>query len=181
MTMIVRTGLIRWLQAPCLSEWQAILLGLAAIWIPSMIRLAVNGEVTGCEFTVYLPFVLICAVLLRSWQAGLVALGSVAVHGGLFSGGMGFQMACFEISAAIFLASSAVMIGIAALFRYMIGTYAKRATDDPMGGVVFSLEKGQVWASWYGSGSPVLLGSQPNVSEMMKDFLEQEHVARRLA
>jgi hypothetical protein len=177
---VFRTELIRWLQAPSLREWQAILLGLAAIWVPSVIRLAVNGTVTGCEFTPYLPFILACAILLRWWQAGIVALGSVAVLGGLFSGGTGFQLPCFESAAAIFLASSAVIIGIASLLRHAIATLAKPRADDPLGGVVFSLEKGQVWASWYGSGSPVLLGSQPNVSEMMKDFLDQEQIARRL-
>lgn len=145
-----------------------------------MIRLAVNGVVTGCEFTPYLPFVLLGAVLLRWWQAGIVALGSVAVLGGLFSGGRNFQLPCFESAALIFLGSSVVIIGIAVVLRYAVVTIAKRVTGHPTGGIVFSLERGQVWASWYGDGSPVLLGSQPNVSEMMRDFLEQEQVARRL-
>jgi hypothetical protein len=173
--------LIRWLRAPRLSEWQALLCGLAAIWIPSMVRMAVAGTVTGCEFTPYLPFVLICAIVLRWWQTGLVALGSVAVLGGLFGGAVGFQLPCFESAAGIFLASSGAMIGIAALLRHAIGASEKRGSDGSEGGIIFSLEKGEVWASWYGSGSPVLLGSQTNVCDMMKDFIEQEQVGRRLA
>jgi hypothetical protein len=57
----------------------------------------------------------------------------------------------------------------------------KRGADETLGGIVFSLEKGQVWASWYGRGAPVLLGSQRKVSEMMQDFLAQEELARRLS
>jgi len=57
----------------------------------------------------------------------------------------------------------------------------KRGVDESLGGIVFSLEKGQVWASWYGQGPPVLLGSQRKVGEMMKDFLAQEELARRLS
>ena len=48
------------------------------------------------------------------------------------------------------------------------------------GGIVFSLEKGEVWASWYGHGAPVHLGSQRKVSEMMEDFLAQVEVGKRL-
>jgi hypothetical protein len=46
--------------------------------------------------------------------------------------------------------------------------------------VIFSLDRGQVWASWYGQGPPVLLGSQRRVGEMMKDFLAHEELAKRL-
>jgi hypothetical protein len=43
--------------------------------------------------------------------------------------------------------------------------------DDASGGVVFSLDKGEVWASWNGQGIPVRLGSQRRVARMMLDFL----------
>ena len=73
------------------------------------------------------------------------------------------------------------MIGVPVGLRYLVAVMEKRGVDETLGGIVFSLEKGQVWASWYGQGPPVLLGSQRKVGEMMKDFLAQEELARRLA
>ena len=55
-----------------------------------------------------------------------------------------------------------------------------RGADESPGGIVFSLDDGKVWASWYGQGPPVLLGSQKKVSGMMEDFLAQEEVGKRL-
>jgi len=49
-----------------------------------------------------------------------------------------------------------------------------------VGGIVFSLEQDQVWASWYGQGAPVRLGSRRKVADMMEDFLAQEELAKRL-
>ena len=46
--------------------------------------------------------------------------------------------------------------------------------------VVFSLEGGQAWASWYGSHSWVRLGPENEVAEMMRDFLAQRELAKRL-
>src|SRR4051795_10374793 len=117
---MVRAELLRWLLGPRLSGWQVLFCGLIAIWIPTIIRLAVNGLVTGCEFTPYLPFVLISAILLRWWQAGAVALGSVAIMGGLFSDSHNFMLPCFTSAAGIFLASSAVMIGVPVGLRYLV-------------------------------------------------------------
>ena len=69
---MVRTALTRWLYAPPVTGWVALIFGLVAVWVPSVIRLAVNGVVTGCEFTPYLPFVLICAIILdrSAWSSG---------------------------------------------------------------------------------------------------------------
>jgi hypothetical protein len=53
---------------------------MIAVWIPTMIRLAMNGAVTGCEFTPYLPFVLIAAILLPGLPAILVALAAVPIE-----------------------------------------------------------------------------------------------------
>src|SRR5690242_10822092 len=108
---MVRAGWIRWLQAPLATGWQALLCGLFAVWVPTVIRLRLNGVVTGCEFTPYLPFVLGCAILMRSWQAAAVALASVAIMGGVLGGSPALDAPCFVTSAAMFIASSAVMIG----------------------------------------------------------------------
>ena len=53
--------------------------------------------------------------------------------------------------------------------------------DDSAGGIVFSLEKGEVWASWYGHGQPVRLGTRRTVASKMEDFLKHEDLAKRLA
>ena len=168
---MVRATLTRWLQAPPVTGWLAFVFALAALWIPTIIRLSVSGVVTGCEFTPYLPFVLLCAILLRWWQAGAVALAAVAILGGLFAGSPHHNPACFMPAAAIFLASSAVMIGVAVLVRSVIAALQRRGADDSSGGIVFSVEKGEVWASWYGQGTPVRLGPERKVSAMMEDFL----------
>ena len=168
-----RFALARWLQAPPITGWLALVVGLAAIWIPTVVRLAVTGVVTGCEFTPYLPFVLICAILLRWWQASAVALASVATLGGLFGGSHAFQLSCFMPAAGIFLASSAVMIGVAILTRLGVGALQRPGASEASGGIVFSVEEGDVWASWHGQGAPVRLGSRRRVSATMEDFLSQ--------
>ena len=173
-------AITRWLQDPRPTAWQAVLCGLFAIWIPTVLRMAVDGVVTGCEFTPYLPFILICAVALRWWQAALVALGSVVIMGGFVGGSPAFEMPCFTSAAGMFLVASSVTIGVAVIVRYVITAMQKRGADESLGGVVFSLEKGEVWASWYGQGPPVLLGSQRKVAEMMEDFLAQVEIGKRL-
>ena len=78
--------LTRWLQAPFVTGRLALLCGIGAVVIPTIIRVSAHGFVTGCEFTPYLPFVLLSAILLLWWQAGAVAFASAAVFSGLFVG-----------------------------------------------------------------------------------------------
>ena len=178
----ILTGLKRWLAGPLLTGRFALLCGILVLAFATSIRAAIDGIVTGCEFTPYLPFVLLSAVFLRWWQAGLVALLSVALLGLLFIGPPNDLLgsSCFLSSAATFLAASTAMIGSVLLVRSLIVSMHRSGEDEAAGGVVFSLEEGKVWASWYGRGPSVLLGSQNKVSTMMKDFLAQEEVARRM-
>lgn len=171
----------RWLRAPLLTGWPALLCGILALALPTLVRAAVNGVVTGCEFTPYLPFILVCAILFRWWQAGAVALASVAIMGGILEGPPRHMLAlpCFLPSAGMFLAASGAMIGAGALLRKLVAALGK--PDDSLGGVIFSLEKGEVWASWYGHGQPVRLGNRRRVAKMMDDFVRQEELAERLA
>jgi hypothetical protein len=171
----------RWVRAPLLTGRTAALCAGLAFALPTLVRVAVNGVVTGCEFTPYLPFVFLCAVMLRWWQAGAVALASVAIMGGVLEGPPRHMLAlpCFLSSAGIFLASSAAMIAMAVLVRRIIARLLR--PDDSSGGIIFSLERGEVWASWYGHGQPVRLGSRNTVARMMEDFLKQEQLAKRLA
>jgi hypothetical protein len=176
---VVRTNLKRWFCSP-LQGWQALVCATLALALPTVVRSAVNGVITGCEFTPYLPFVFICAVLLRWWQAGLVAFASLALLGGLFEGlpSQHLAEACFVTSAAIFLAASAGLIAFAlVLQRFITGL---QTPDEAAGGVVFSLDRGEVWASWYGHDYPLRLGTRRKVRTMMEDFLKQEDLARRL-
>ena len=179
---MVRVSLAGLLLAPPLTGPLAVLCGFYLVALPTGIRWAINGSVTGCEFTPYLPFVLISAVLMRPWQASAVALASVGILGNLFVGPLNVVLAneCFLSSSGIFLASSLGIIGIVVLTRRVFVAMQNRGADEAPGGIVYSLEQGQVWASWYGQGPPILLGSQPKVSKMMHDFLRQEEIGKRL-
>jgi len=171
-----RAGLHRWVRSAPITGWPALVCGIAAVGLPTIVRAAVDGAVTGCEFTPYLPFVLITALALGWWQAGAVALVSAALLGGPMNGHS--SSSCFISGAAIFLASSAAMIGIVLLVREVIAAIQHRGEHE--GGVVFSLQGGQVWASWYDQGPPVRLGTEGNVSAMMQDFLAQVELGKRL-
>lgn len=177
-----RANLNRWLRAPFLIGWLALLCGIGLVALPTVVRAGVDGAVTGCEFTPYLPFVLLSAILLGWWQAGVVALASVGVLGGLFFGSPEalVEEPCFKSGAGVFLASSALIVGLVMLVRRMLADVLGDP-DESSGGVIFSLDQGKVWASRHGQGPPVCLGSQERVSEMMEDFLAQEELGKRLA
>ena len=174
---MVRAKFSRWLRALPIAGWPAIFCAFAVVALPTVIRAAVSGVVTGCEFTPYLPFVLVSALLLRWWLAGGVALSAVAIMGGIFEGWKSLHLPCFFSAAAMFLTASAAMITIAVFARRLLISLLK---PDTAGGLIFSLEKGEVWASWYGHEVPVRLGTQRKVAEMMEDFLAQVKVGKRL-
>lgn len=173
----------RWLSAPLVTGPIALICGIVAVALPTIVRAAVNGSVTGCEFTPYLPFVFLSAILLRWWLAGAVALASVAIMGGLFVGPLDefHGQQCFISAAGIFIGASAIIVAVMTLFRRVMADFQSRGGDESAGGIVFSLEKGQVWASWYGSGPPIRLGSRRKVEAMMDDFLAQGELAKRLS
>jgi hypothetical protein len=160
----------------------ALLCGIFAVALPTAIRAAIDGVVTGCEFTPYLPFILFSAILLRWWKAVAVALASVAIHGVMFVGPPSEFLVsqCFLSSAGIFLISSALMIGAVMVIRRVAAAMLRRDFDESAGGIVFSLQNDEVWASWYGAGPPIRLGSQNRVEIMMEDFLAQGELGKRL-
>lgn len=168
-----RTLLFRWLRSPLLTGWSALICAIAMIALPTVARAAMNGTVTGCEFTPYLPFVLLSAILIGWWQASAVALISVAILGGLFITPPVSQLekSCFLAGAGIFMAASAAMIATAILVRRAFAGLQSRGADEAGGGIVFSVEQGEVWASWYGQGAPVRLGAERKVAETMRHFL----------
>ena len=176
---MLRPDLARWVRAPLLTGWLALLGTVLAVALPTLVRVAVNGTVTGCEFTPYLPFVLLTAVFIGWLPATLVSVAAVATLGELFMSSHA-SSACFVSGASIFLGSSALIIGTVVLIRRAILALENRGPDESNGGIVFSLEQEQVYASWYGRGPPVLLGSRHRVKSMMEDFLAQEELAKRL-
>ena len=65
------------------------------------------------------------------------------------------------------------------------GPEAHRLLDDLVGptgpgGVIFSLQDGQAWASWPTAGFHLRLGPRDDVAEMMKDFVAQVEMGKRL-
>ena len=66
-----------------------------------------------------------------------------------------------------------IRIGVVRLLR--MRDDAERAS-----GVIFSLERGQAWASWPGAAT-VRLGPHKEVAAMMEDFLAQVELGERLA
>jgi hypothetical protein len=176
------TRLTRWLKQPLVTGRWAVACGIGAVALPTLIRFSVNGVVSGCEYTPYLPFVLLSAILLRWWQACLVTMACAAAYSGVFlsSPVVILQDACAIYSVGMFFAASTMIISIVAAIRQLTARMFSHA-DDASGGVVFSMEDGHVWASWYGQGPPVCLGSQQRVDRMMEDFLAQEELARRLS
>jgi len=179
---MIRTGFARWFQRPPVTGWPALVLAIALLAVATILRAAVSGVATGCEFTPYLPFVLLSAIFIGQWQASATAIASVAILGEVFVGSPQRMLAmpCFISGAGIFFGASAIIIGATfALRRVTVGTQ-RHGADETSNGIVFSLDQGNVWASWYGNGPPLRLGSQRNVSEMMEDFLSQSELGRHL-
>ena len=81
----------------------------------------------------------------------------------------------------VFLASSALIIGFVHAARAIVENSSRPVRPDEQSAqVVFSLEGGQAWASWYGSHSWVRPGPKDEVAEMMEDFLAQLELGKRL-
>jgi hypothetical protein len=173
-------GLLRkWLVATPIAGKPAFTIAVAAVGLPTLYRLSLNGMVMGIGYCPYLPFVLLSALLLGWKRAAAVTLVSAVVADALFVGPR-FQL--FEGSTAMlgdlgFLAASALIIAlvqaIRTAFEDLIGPTAAN-------GIFFSLENGQAWASWPTAGFHLRLGPQDDVAEMMKDFVAQVELGKRL-
>jgi len=91
-----------------------------------------------------------------------------------------FQRSDLE-GVSIFLGYSAFAILVVCIFR-MTAARSLRPADSQAraSGIVFSLEDGQAWASWYGVDAPARLGSPDEVVPMMEDFPAQVELGKRL-
>ena len=179
---IVRV-LKRKLEKPPVTGLRAIPCTFAAIILPTIIRCTVDNDVTGIAFSPYIPFVLLAALLLGWRHAIAVALLSAAVADLMFIDPR-FQPLAGPTDAfgvIVFLISSALIIALVQAARFIAETWVKPApSGQNQTGIIFSLEGGQAWATWYGSRRPLRLGPQGEVAEMMQDFLAQLEVGSRL-
>ena len=177
-----RAELMRRLLAPSITGTWAVGLIILCIAIPTLIRAAVDGFVTGCEFSVYLPFVLVAAIFMEWRYAAVVALGSVGLADYLFmTNASFFSGPCDVYVVGIFLTSSTLIISLVQFVRVRFsGVISTDRSDFMSGQVVFSLENDQAWAGWHGRKTMVQLGSKDEVAEMMEDFLAQLELAERL-
>jgi hypothetical protein len=157
----------------------AVGLAIAAIGIPTLIRGELNGIVSGCESVAFVPFVLLSAIFLGWRWAALVAVASALIFDAFFMGTPGriLEGSCNVFGVGSFLIGSTMIIGFVEAIRREVD---RLPTDKPTGGIVFSLQDGEAWASWYGQSAPVRLGRQEEVAEMMEDFLAQLEVGKRL-
>src|SRR6478672_10972289 len=80
-------GLLRkWLVATPLIGKNALIIALAAVALPTLYRVSLDGLVTGIGYCPFLPFVLLSALMLGWRRAALVAVASVAIADFLFVG-----------------------------------------------------------------------------------------------
>jgi hypothetical protein len=181
--MTVKAVLRRWLESHPFNGRAAIVVGMTAVAIPTAIRLSVDGVVSGTAVTGYVPFVLLSAVLLGWLNASMVAIASALIGDMLFVGrpNQVFEGPSDIFVVGLFLLVSGVLIGFVELVRRIVADDCEVEEAAEPAGIIFSLESGQAWASWRGRGTPVRLGPQTEVAEMMEDFLAQLEVAKRLS
>jgi len=178
MTPVVR--LAKWLMLPPITGKSALAWSLAAIAVPTLVRASLDGVVTGVGFTPYCPFVLLSAVMLCWRYAAVVAIASAAIADALFVGPR-FELIesptdVFGVIA--FLGTSFLIIGLVHAMRTLM-EHRGRPTGAS-NGVIFSQERGKAWISWPGEPYYVQLGQQDEVAEMMKDYLAQLELGKRL-
>ena len=171
------------LVTPPLAGPFAPILSAAALVIPTTILSLDHALPAGACCTTYFPFVLLSAVLLGPLYASAVAIGSAGLADALFMGPRYhlFDSPMDKFGDTASLISSVLIIGLVYLFRKLLKNRSQSNDPESKAGIIFSLEKGQAWASWAGATDRVNLGSQEEVATMMQDFLAQLELGKRLA
>jgi hypothetical protein len=175
--------LARWVSVPPLRGNRRLVVAIAAVAAPTMLR-AVASPAQGDGFCAYLPFLSLVAFAVdwRTAAALAVICGLVADY--LFEGTPRQFLAdkCEIMGIIYFGVAAALVIGLSQAFR--------KAVADPLwladrgahhAGLVFSRRAGQACVSWYGGRSFVPLGPADEVEAMMRDFLAQQELGRRLS
>ena len=146
-------------------------------------RIATGGP-TGDGFCAYLPFVTFAAMAL-DWRAATVLATVSGLLADYLFEGVRFEL--FESAADIarvvyFAVAAGLIILLAQAFRKSL---AHSLWLDVRGrapkSLVFSRRDGEACVSWYGGKSFVPLGPADEVEMMMRDYLAQQEVGRRLA
>ena len=180
---MIRTALASLLAMPPLAGPLAPLIAVAALSIPTAILSLDHALPAGACCTTYFPFVLLSAVLIGPAYASLVAVASTGLADALFMGPryqlLESPMDTFGDTAS--LISSALIICLVFVCRKALAERTRPQASTPADGVIFSRERGQVWASWYGDEPPICLGPERRVTSMMEDYLAQVDLAKRLA
>jgi len=178
--MIDSSFLIRTLQRPPLTGARAVLFGLAAVAVPTLIHSVVVGSGVALAFIVYVPSVALAAVFMRSWHAALLTLACAAAADWFFleqQNQLTFS-ASDLVGVPVFLLSSALILGgVRAIKSLLQATFSPNAAPTK---VIFSEEKGHAWAHWHGDRPSLPLGPHEEVADMMEDYLAQVELGKRL-
>lgn len=169
-----------WLRKAPLEGGPALAFSLIAVAIPTLIRLTVFTGMSDFQCITFCPFVLATAIA-AGWRFAIaVAIASAAICNTLMGAPYTFRWDEPElVGMALFLAYCSLVIVLVHLVRKQSERHGG-STANPSGGVVFSLEAGEAWASWRGTDAPVRLGSKEEVAFMMQDFLAQLELGKRL-
>jgi hypothetical protein len=131
---------------------------------------------------IFCPFVLAAAILCGWRYAIATAFGSAIARNWLTGGAYIIHFAESDIAAfSTFVGYSAFVIVIVQLFRLTAARSLRQAgAQERASGIVFSLDDGEIWASWYGIDAPVRLGPQDEVVQMMEDCIAQVELGEQL-
>lgn len=184
---MTRADLLRsWFVLPPLRGKWVILWIIISLPVATVIRSLMHCQSAIGECCApFFVFVLLSAILLGSRAAIVAALVSVAVSVLLYSQ-EAHQMRMAGDSefwgAMLFLLYCLLIVFTVEFVRRSFARFSRLASvKETSSGVIFSLEGGQAWASWPGSPSPVRLGPESEVTEMMHDFIAQVELGKRMA
>lgn len=141
--MSMATNISRKLLMQPISGRLALMSAVVAVGLPTMLRLSLDGFVTGLAVAPYIPFIFLCAVLLVWWHAALVALVSAAVSDLLFVGppNQMLEGPTDLLVIGLFLIVSAMAIGFVSAIRGLASQYRRPIhADRSLRGIIFSLE-----------------------------------------
>lgn len=181
--MVSTKHLRRWLIAAPVTGPLAALGALFALAAPTLVNVWIKAVSTDLCLLSYLPFILLAAILLGWRYAALIAPASAIVSDLWLMGVPGrlFESHSHVFALASFMVVAAILVAFVAAVRMLAGFNIPPARSRrPQGNVIFSLENGVAWASWYGTQEPICLGDEDEVAAMMEDFLAQRELGRRL-
>jgi hypothetical protein len=172
-----------WFLAPPVTGIRAVIYSLGAVALPTIIRASVQGPVSDAALLAYVPFILLAALAVEWQYAAAVALASALLGTYLFIEPRFVFMAgpTDTFSVILFLIGSALIIKLVHDLKGVLVDVPGSPAARHRGGIVFSAEAGDAWASWQGHSCSVRLGSQEEVAEMMQDFLAQRELGKRLS